>query len=104
MLIMAHKSAPSAGSKAPKQATNAVLSASSSGRVQSRPVPVSKPNSHGSMGSSSAEKRRIMIAEAAYYMAERRGFEAGRELEDWLLAEAQVDAALSGEAAGSRAA
>lgn len=104
MLIMAHKSSTSAGSKASKQASNAVLSASSSGKVQTRPDPASKPNAHGAAGSVSAEKRRIMIAEAAYYMSERRGFEAGREVEDWLLAERQVDAELSDEMAGARAA
>jgi hypothetical protein len=32
-----------------------------------------------------------MIAEAAYYLAERRGFEAGHELEDCLAAEAGID-------------
>lgn len=31
-----------------------------------------------------------MIAEAAYYRAQRRGFEPGRELEDWLAAEAEI--------------
>jgi hypothetical protein len=30
------------------------------------------------------------IAEAAYYRAERRGFEPGHELEDWLAAEAEI--------------
>ncbi|HUO44379.1 MAG TPA: DUF2934 domain-containing protein [Burkholderiales bacterium] len=30
------------------------------------------------------------IAEAAYFIAERRGFEPGHEIEDWLLAEAEV--------------
>ncbi len=38
--------------------------------------------------------RAQMVALAAYYRAERRGFEPGRELEDWLEAEAEVDAAL----------
>jgi hypothetical protein len=37
-----------------------------------------------------AEVRRAMIAEAAYYRAERRGFESGHELEDWLAAEADI--------------
>lgn len=46
----------------------------------------------------SAEARRHMIAEAAFYLAERRGFAGGSDLEDWLLAERQVDAALSAEA------
>jgi hypothetical protein len=37
------------------------------------------------------EARAQMIAEAAYYRAEARGFEPGRDLEDWLEAEAQID-------------
>ncbi|MHB1722467.1 MAG: DUF2934 domain-containing protein [Acidiferrobacter sp.] len=32
-----------------------------------------------------------MIAEAAYFFAERRGFGHNKELDDWLAAEAQVD-------------
>ena len=31
-----------------------------------------------------------MITEAAYYIAEQRGFEPGHELDDWLAAEAQI--------------
>ena len=31
------------------------------------------------------------IAEAAYWRAERRGFIAGRELDDWLEAEREID-------------
>jgi hypothetical protein len=31
-----------------------------------------------------------MIAEAAYYRAERRGFQPGHELEDWLVAECDI--------------
>ena len=42
----------------------------------------------------SAETRRAMIAQAAYLRAERRGFSAGAEEEDWLAAEAEVDALL----------
>jgi hypothetical protein len=37
------------------------------------------------------EERARMIAEAAYYLAERRGFEPGHELEDWLAAEARIE-------------
>lgn len=36
-----------------------------------------------------------MIAEAAYYRAERRGFTPGYELRDWLEARDQIDAALT---------
>jgi hypothetical protein len=42
----------------------------------------------------SAETRRAMIAQAAYLRAERRGFTTGGEEEDWLAAEAEVDALL----------
>jgi hypothetical protein len=34
--------------------------------------------------------RRAMTAEAAYYLAERRGFEPGHELEDWVAAEGEI--------------
>jgi Protein of unknown function (DUF2934) len=42
----------------------------------------------------SEDARRGMIAEAAYLRAERRGFAPGYEAEDWLSAEAEVDALL----------
>lgn len=38
------------------------------------------------------EDRQRLIAEAAYFRAERRGFVPGQELEDWLAAEIEVDA------------
>lgn len=39
---------------------------------------------------SRAAERQSMIAKAAYYRAQQRGFEPGYELEDWLAAEAEV--------------
>lgn len=41
------------------------------------------------------ERRRALIAEAAYFRAERRGFTPGHEAEDWLAAEVEVDTALT---------
>jgi len=35
--------------------------------------------------------RRQLVAAEAYFLAERRGFAAGHELEDWVAAEAAVD-------------
>ena len=32
-----------------------------------------------------------MIAEAAYFAAQGRGFEPGHELDDWIAAEKEVD-------------
>jgi len=43
----------------------------------------------------SPEARHEMIAQAAYFRAQRRGFESGHELEDWLAAEIEVDTALT---------
>jgi hypothetical protein len=43
------------------------------------------------------ENRHACISEAAYSLAARRGFAPGHELEDWLEAEIEVDARLSGE-------
>jgi Protein of unknown function (DUF2934) len=40
------------------------------------------------------EARHALIAEAAYLRAERRGFSPGHETDDWLAAEAEVDALL----------
>lgn len=39
--------------------------------------------------------REQMIAEAAYFRAEQRGFASGNEMSDWLQAEADVERALS---------
>jgi hypothetical protein len=41
--------------------------------------------------------REGMIAEAAYYLAERRGFDGGDPVADWLEAEAEIDAILDGQ-------
>ena len=36
--------------------------------------------------------RHAMVAEAAYFRAQSRGFAPGHDLEDWLAAERQIDA------------
>lgn len=40
------------------------------------------------------ERRRALIAEAAFIRAERRNFVPGFEVEDWLAAESEVDTML----------
>lgn len=40
------------------------------------------------------EQRMALIAEAAYFRAEKRSFAAGHEVEDWVAAEAEIDAKL----------
>lgn len=48
------------------------------------------------------EQRAALIAEAAYFRAQRRGFAPGGEVEDWLAAEAEVDARLLHSAPASK--
>jgi hypothetical protein len=43
------------------------------------------------------EDRHTSIAKAAYFIAERRGFVPGHELEDWFAAESEVSHRLAGE-------
>ncbi|HLN48659.1 MAG TPA: DUF2934 domain-containing protein [Steroidobacteraceae bacterium] len=42
------------------------------------------------------QDRFAMIAEAAYFAAQSRGFEPGHELEDWFAAEREVDRRVDG--------
>ena len=67
------------------------VSRNSSRDVSATPRTPEKPVSCNSM---LEEMRRSMIAEAAYHIAERRGFGPGHEVEDWLHAEKEIDAAL----------
>ncbi len=41
-----------------------------------------------------AEERWRMVAEAAYFIAEKRGFQNGDPAQDWIEAEKQIDAIL----------
>lgn len=45
--------------------------------------------------------RRAMVETAAYYRAERRRFASGHELEDWLSAEAEIEALLRSRPEGT---
>lgn len=75
--------------------------------VQKRPAvaaapfraPQARPEG-GQAGSASItrEQRQFMICEAAYYIAEHRGFEPGHDVDDWLEAEQQIDAVLTSPA------
>lgn len=63
------------------------------------PVAPHKPNSSVTRHAASIEpeRRQAMIADAAYYYAEQRGFASSHELDDWLAAERQIDQALSAD-------
>ena len=54
-----------------------------------------KPGSKSTAEATPAVDRRLMIEREAYLRAERRGFEPGHELEDWLAAEHSVGSVAS---------
>lgn len=94
---MSNNTAKPASFKPAKPQTDAASPKATGNAAESKPNSSAKPNSllGSSLTPMTAEMRRAMIAEAAYYIAERRGFGAGHDLEDWLLAENQIAAALS---------
>ncbi len=60
--------------------------------VQPAPPDAPTPPAGGADTSrSDAEQRHRRISEAAYYRSQRRGFAPGREQDDWLEAERDVD-------------
>jgi hypothetical protein len=61
------------------------------------PAPAAGPSTRITV---SEDARRAMIAQAAYLRAERRGLAPGSEEEDWLAAEAEVDALLKARNSG----
>lgn len=87
----------------PHQSTNVTSKKSSAKPVaKSKPVAVKKQPAKSSKDApagagqiaENGEDRHSMIATAAYYRAERRGFNGGCETEDWLEAEAEIDSML----------
>ena len=50
----------------------------------------SKKRSKGAHKDLSGSAIQDRIAEAAYFLAQRRGFEPGRELDDWIAAENRI--------------
>lgn len=61
------------------------------------PVDVTQvPVGGASPTSNDGDTRRQLIAVEAYFLAERRGFTPGCELDDWLAAEAIVERRLRG--------
>lgn len=74
-------------------------------KVQSRTTTRSSPKAavlaaaaiQSKVSSITPEQRERMIAEAAYYRAEHRGFQSGDPQQDWLEAEAEIDQMLGGK-------
>jgi Protein of unknown function (DUF2934) len=60
-----------------------------------KPRASTKKSSANKSGSYSSADRALMIAEAAYYLAQQRGFVGGDPVRDWLDAEEMIDHVLA---------
>jgi Protein of unknown function (DUF2934) len=100
---MASKLNTSYGDNAPKPSSNDLSQAAAARRERTdrRPPASASRQSPGDSRSAAApavpsnfdpsSSRDALIATAAYYRAEKRGFSPGYEQEDWLAAEREVD-------------
>jgi hypothetical protein len=71
---------------------NSTLLAQAKSTAKSTPTKVQKTKTTATQISSA--ERMKMIAEAAYYLAQARGFSQGNDVNDWITAEQQVEAKL----------
>ena len=82
---------PSAQARSGSQKSNAV--SKTTGRavmVVGRPKQSNREARPVSGSALSAQERERLVAQAAYFRAEKRGFAPGCELQDWVEAEAEV--------------
>jgi hypothetical protein len=56
--------------------------------MDKKPLP---PSALAPVSEPGEAQRGALIAEAAYYRAEKRGFAPGKELDDWLAAEKEIE-------------
>jgi hypothetical protein len=70
-------------------------SASTTGSAKVAAVQRTKKMPAASTERPAAAERERMIAEAAYYRAEQRGFQGGDPVQDWIEAETEVERSLS---------
>ena len=83
-------SAPTRTPKA-KSASKTALPSTAAARAPAVRANAKKGNAEAQAGPAlSAQERQRLIALAAYFRAEKRGFAPGCELQDWVEAEAEV--------------
>jgi len=87
---------PRKGSGTTRKTAGRAPAAKGAARSQAAPPSSLLPSNYASSpqiaARVSADERRRMIAEAAYYRAARRGFAPGDPDRDWIEAEAEIDA------------
>lgn len=78
----------------PMKAASRVATQTKGRQISGKPAAGAKAQHPDHQIAIGADVRRHMIEEAAYYRAEKRGFRAGYELQDWLEAEVEIDMTL----------
>jgi hypothetical protein len=82
------KAAPASTATKAKTATKPATAK----KAPTRTAAAGKPRGNGAKGLQvDPERRRNYVEIAAYYIAERRGFIGGNEIDDWAAAEAEID-------------
>jgi hypothetical protein len=93
-------SAGTTANESKRQARKATTKRSAPKKVPTRKAVTRRPaRKPAPVPTRTESERRHMIAEAAYYLAEKRGFADGDPTRDWIAAEAQIDAQLRQESA-----
>ena len=88
----------------------ATATTSNPGQSKARPIPAEggaveasvTPSAVAPSESIEPEQRLAMICDAAYFLSERRGFGPGHELDDWLVAEGEIDRLLTASVPANR--
>lgn len=91
---MAKKRTEPDRTSSPTAAASQKLSTDAKPKPAARPRRSTAPRKHTEAAAGAPMtplQRQRMIAEAAYFLAEQRGFDPGSELDDWLQAELLVD-------------
>ena len=82
--------APKAAAPASREKAPAPRPAATSPEKKTAPAKKAKPAAAEAVHSVTPEERWQMISEAAYFMAEKRGFTGGNPCDDWAQAESKV--------------
>lgn len=82
----AHAAKKPAAAKAPAKKAATIKAA-----VPAKKVAASAAGQPGAIPVLTPDQRRYYVEVSAYYIAERRGFHGGSEMDDWVQAEAEID-------------
>jgi hypothetical protein len=84
-------------SNGPKSSAESIAPTATSTKTSKTPMSQATPRRRKPRAAPvlTPQERHARVCQAAYYLAEMRGFAPGRELDDWYAAEAQVDTQLA---------